>query len=72
MRPNQWEEDMRQIVSKEPWWAAPPKPGQDESELDWGWLVTYNEGEPRFEFVKERPSEQEIRQRKSCRTTPSE
>jgi hypothetical protein len=61
---------MRQIVNKEPWWAAPPKPGQDESELEWGWLVTYSEGEPRFEFVKQRPSDDEIRQRKSCRITP--
>lgn len=58
---------MRQIVNKEPWWAAPPKPGQDESELEWGWLVTYSEGEPRFEFVKERPSDDEIRNRRSCR-----
>ena len=63
---------MRQIVSKEPWWAKPPRQGQDESELDWGWLVTYSEGEPRFEFVKQRPSQDEIRNRKSCRITPHE
>ena len=37
---------MRQILSKEPWWAMPPKPGQDEFELEWGWLVHYSEGEP--------------------------
>lgn len=48
-----------------------PKPGQDESELDWGWLVHYSEGEPRFEFVKERPTDNEIRNRKSCRITPT-
>jgi hypothetical protein len=50
---------------------VPPKPGQDESELEWGWLVHYNEGEPRFEFIKERPSDSEIRNRKSCRITPT-
>ena len=63
---------MRQILSKEPWLAVPPQPGQDESELDWGWLVTWNEGEPRFEFVKQRPSDNEIRNRKSCRITSPE
>jgi hypothetical protein len=63
---------MRQILSKEPWWEFPPQPGQDESELDWGWLVTWNEGEPRFEFVKQRPSDNEIRNRKSCRITSPE
>jgi len=57
---------MRQIMQKEPWWAAPPQPGQDESELEW---VIYSEGEPRFEFIKERPSDEQIRQRKGCRVT---
>ena len=42
---------MRQIISKEPWWARPPEPGQDELKLEWGWLVHYSEGEPRFEFI---------------------
>lgn len=63
---------MRQILSKEPWWEFPPQHGQDESELEWGWLVTWNEGEPRFEFVKQRPSDDEIRERKSCRITSPE
>lgn len=62
---------MRQIISKEPWWAAPPQAGQAESELEWGWLVHYSEGEPRFEFIRERPSDREIQQRKSCRITPA-
>lgn len=61
---------MRTIINKEPWWAAPPTPGQKESELEWGWLVIYSEGEPRFEFLKLRPSDDEIRNRKSCRITP--
>jgi hypothetical protein len=61
---------MREVLNKEPWWAAPPAPGQDESELEWGWLVIYSEGEPRFEFVKQRPSDREISNRKSCRITP--
>ncbi|EJL04073.1 MULTISPECIES: hypothetical protein [Pseudomonas] len=60
---------MRQIVQKEPWWASPPRPGQDESELEWGWLVVYSEGEPRFEFVRERPTDEQIRRRKGCRVT---
>ena len=34
------------------------------------WLVTYSEGEPRFEFVRQRPTDAEILQRKSCRITP--
>ncbi|MGH8349719.1 MAG: hypothetical protein ACRES5_24630 [Pseudomonas sp.] len=62
---------MRQIISKEPWWARPPEPGQDELKLEWGWLVHYSEGEPRFEFIRERPTDEEIRQRKSCRITPT-
>ncbi len=49
---------MREILSKEPWWARPPNPGQDETELEWGWLVHYSEGEPRFEFVRERPTDE--------------
>jgi hypothetical protein len=61
---------MRAILSKEPWWARPPHPGQDENELEWGWLVHYSEGEPRFEFVRERPTDEQIRNRKSCRITP--
>nr|BFE89716.1 hypothetical protein GCM10020185_02520 [Pseudomonas brassicacearum subsp. brassicacearum] len=62
-------DDAPDHAKKEPWWASPPKPGQDESELEWGWLVIYSEGEPRFEFIKERPSDEQIRQRKGCRVT---
>src|SRR3989344_5282800 len=71
MQANQPEGSMRQILSKEPWWATPPEPGQDELKLEWGWLVHYSEGEPRFEFVRERPSDDEIRNRKSCPITPA-
>jgi hypothetical protein len=31
--------------------------------------VIYSEGEPRFEFVKERPTDEQIRHRKGCRVT---
>jgi len=62
---------MREILSKEPWWARPPQPGQAESQLEWGWLVIYSDGEARFEFVHERPTDEQIRQRKGCRIAPS-
>lgn len=56
--------EQARLVSREPWWNYPPRPGQDEMELEWGWLEIWSDG--RFEFVHERPSDDEIRQRKSC------
>lgn len=53
------------LLSREPWWATPPRPGQDELECEWGWLEVWSDG--RFEFIRERPSDDEIRRRKSCR-----
>ena len=53
------------LMSREPWWRTPPKPGQPESELDWGYLEIWSDMS--FRFIEERPSDQEIRQRKGCR-----
>ena len=53
------------LISREPWWALPPKPGQSESELDWGYLEHHAGG--RFEFVQQRPTDDEIRNRPGCR-----
>lgn len=52
-------------VSREPWWATPPEPGQDEMTLEWGYLEIYADGS--FQFIHERPSDDEIRNRPGCR-----
>lgn len=61
---------MATLISREPWWARPPQPGQDEMELEWGYLCHYSDGS--FVFEQTRPSDKEIRERKSCRTRPHE
>lgn len=53
------------LVSREPWWAEPPRPGQDEMTLEWGYLELYSDGY--FRFDRQRPTDEEIRTRKSCR-----
>jgi hypothetical protein len=53
------------LISREPWWRTPPKPGQSELALDWGYLEIWSDMS--FRFVAERPSDQEILQRKGCR-----
>ncbi len=53
-----------ELVSREPWWAKPPAPGQNESELEWGYLEIYSDG--RFHFDRTRPSDEEIRNRHGC------
>ena len=52
------------ILSKEPWWEQPPKPGQTEADLRWGYLLIYDDRS--FEFLDERPSEAELQARSSC------
>ena len=52
------------LISREPWWAAPPKLGQNELDVEWGYLEVYSDGE--FRFVRERPSLEEIESRISC------
>lgn len=57
---------MRTLVDREPWWAQPPRRGQDELECTWGWLETYSDGS--FEFdASTRPSDEEIKNRRGCR-----
>lgn len=52
------------LVSREPWWAAPPMPGQDELEVKWGWLELYADGH--FNFDDTRPTDDEIKNRPGC------
>ena len=42
------------LISREPWWLVPPKPGQQEQDLHWGYLEIYADG--RTVFVDQRPS----------------
>ena len=32
------------LISREPWWLVPPKPGQQEQDLHWGYLEIYADG----------------------------
>jgi hypothetical protein len=57
---------MRQLVSREPWWELPPRPGQDEMECRWGWLPAYSDGTFVFD-MSTRPTDEEIQARKGCR-----
>lgn len=52
-------------LSREPWWATAPAPGQSERDVEWGYLEHYENGA--FIFVEERPTDEEIAARKSCR-----
>nr|WP_137887627.1 hypothetical protein [Pseudomonas sp. 2FE] len=60
---------MAKLLSREPWWASPPAPGQNEMDLEWGYLEHYDDLE--FIFVHERPSDTEIINRKGCRLSES-
>lgn len=53
------------LVSREPWWAVPPMPGQSVMELEWGYLEVYSDGS--FHFDGERPTDEEISGREGCR-----
>ncbi|CAI3806943.1 hypothetical protein GLGCALEP_04235 [Pseudomonas sp. MM221] len=48
--------------------ASPPKPGQKEQDLHWGYLEIYADG--RTVFVDQRPSDRELAERKSRRNFP--
>lgn len=54
------------LVSREPWWAVPPQPGQDELTCQWGWLEFYSDGNFRFDDSS-KPTDEEIGARKGCR-----
>lgn len=56
----------RQLVSREPWWALPPQPGQVELDCEWGWLEVYSDGTCEFDCTT-RPTDAEILARKGCR-----
>jgi len=53
------------LISREPWWERPPGPGESEWDVAWGFLEYWSDGS--FRFVRERPSDEEIKSRKSCR-----
>ncbi len=54
------------ILSREPWWAHPPQQGQTEADVEWGYLVVYEDGAVEF-TLDERPAAEEIHSRKGCR-----
>lgn len=56
------------LISREVWWYEPPKPGDTEETLRWGFLEIYSDG--RTVFVDKRPTDQEMAERKSCRNFP--
>ena len=53
-----------ELVSREPWWATPPGPGQTEADVAWGYLEIYSDGS--FRFDPQRPSDEEIHNRPGC------
>ncbi|UXH55909.1 hypothetical protein Q1Z72_01585 [Pseudomonas qingdaonensis] len=61
---------MPNLISREPWWATRPEPGQSDRDVEWGYLEHFDDGS--FNFDHTRPSDAEILNRKSCRIpTPS-
>ena len=52
------------IVSREPWWKAPPQGQEPVLQLEWGYVVRCERGH--WDFDAERPSDDEILNRKSC------
>jgi hypothetical protein len=53
------------LVSREPWWETPPRPGQDEMTCKWGWLELWSDGSFRFD-ASSRPTDEQIKARKGC------
>ncbi len=52
-------------IRREPWWAQPPRPGQTDEAIEWGYLVTYDNGA--LVFIAQRPSDEELATRTTCR-----
>lgn len=61
---------MATLLSKEPWWAKRPEPGQSDLDVEWGYLEHYDNGE--FVFNPTAPSLEEIKNRKGCRIYEAE
>lgn len=61
---------MPALISKEPWWAKRPQPGESDADVEWGYLEHYDDGT--FNFDPTRPTDEEIRNRKGCRILSSE
>ncbi|MDD0973742.1 hypothetical protein [Pseudomonas fontis] len=58
------------LISREVWWFQPPKPGQTEADLKWGFLEIYSDRTAAF--IDERPTPEQLATRKSCRYFPAE
>ena len=59
---------MRKLISREPWWASPPLPGQGDLDVSWGYLEVYQSPDGvEFVFVDEQPTPEEVKNRKACR-----
>lgn len=56
---------MAKLISREPWWAKRPTEGQQDKDVDWGYLEIYDDCS--FQFDPTRPTDEEIANRKSCR-----
>lgn len=55
-------------TKREVWWATPPAPGQNDSDVEWGYLVWFSDGSFDFQIDPENPpSPEEIANRESCR-----
>ncbi len=59
-------DERNSVKSKEPWWKDPPTDGRSEMDLEWGYLIVYEDGSVEF-TLDEKPSMEEIRNRRSCR-----
>ncbi len=53
------------ILSREPWWASPPKDGETEADVTWGFLIIYTDGSSAWDSTQ--PTAVELANRKSCR-----
>ena len=52
------------IIFRSVWWKHPPKPGQTDKDLQWGWLLIYEDKS--CEFIEQQPSAADMRNREHC------
>ena len=57
----------RREISREAWWEKPPKDGEDETKVEWGYLIWYDDNSCEFS-TEERPTDEEIESRTGSRT----